>query len=157
MNIFPFIIVLILLMLPSRGHGVAASAGDISGPTSKMIETKKASRGLYIYSLSRIRILEGDAEGAMILLKEALSEDPRSPFLHKKVAEASLKLNRPQEAIDACETALGFDPQYRPAHMLLGMIQAAMGRNKEAIPHFKRRWSWTLPGKTPTSTSRFPA
>jgi hypothetical protein len=47
-----------------------------------MIETKKESRGLYVYSLSRLRILEGDPEGAIILLQEALAEDPRSPFLH---------------------------------------------------------------------------
>lgn len=127
-----------LVLLPACSIGGQARPSDPPAPSSKMVETKQESRSLYNYALARVRFLDGDAEGTLMFLKEALSEDPTSPFLHRKVAEAYLKLNRPQEAIDACETSLRFDPDYRPSHMLLGMILAAMGNDKEAIPHFTR-------------------
>jgi len=138
MNITQGIATLGLLLLPACSFSDTAKTPALTAPSAEMISTKKASRGLYTYALARLRFLEGDAEGALLHLKDALAEDPKSPFLHKKVAEAYLKLNRPQEAVDACETAIRFDPDYRPAHVLLGMILAATGKNKEAIPHFEK-------------------
>jgi len=64
------------------------------------------SRSMYLFSVSRLYALDGDYDAALTLLQASIEADPQSAFLHSSVAGLYLKLNRPDEAINSCRTAL---------------------------------------------------
>jgi tetratricopeptide (TPR) repeat protein len=132
-NVFALIIVAVL----NTAFAAVCAAQPTMKPPSmeKMIDTKATSRMLYNYSRARMEALEGNLDGALVILQEAVRQDPRSAFLHKKIAEICKITNRKTAE---CDKALSYDPDYRPAHMLAGIIEAALGDDKEAIVHFKR-------------------
>ncbi|MEI8356354.1 MAG: tetratricopeptide repeat protein, partial [Deltaproteobacteria bacterium] len=134
---------LIIVTLFGASLPALASNDDIKPSTSmtvpqKMTTSKATSRALYRYATARLHVIDGDMDGALALLRDAISEDPESAFLYKKMADIYLKMNRPKEALAACEKALTCDPEYRPAQFLAGVMLAALGRDKEAIPHLKK-------------------
>jgi tetratricopeptide (TPR) repeat protein len=96
------------------------------------------SRSMYLFSLARIHALDGDFDGALTLLQAAIEADPQSAFLHTSVAELYLKMNRPQEAINACRTAISIDPKHAEAHLLLANILSSLKQERGAIDHYKK-------------------
>src|SRR5215471_15685913 len=80
------------------------------------------SRSMYLFSLARIHALEGDYDGALTLMQASIEADPQSAFLNYSVAELYLKMNRLQEAINACRTAISLDPKLGDAELLLANI-----------------------------------
>jgi tetratricopeptide (TPR) repeat protein len=118
----------------SRTGKLPEATGQPSRPAINIVE----SRAMYIYSLSRLHILEGDLDGALALLQAAIEADPDSAFLHTALANIYLKMNRFEDALAACEAAVKLDPNDVKAHSLAGSILAGLKRDKEAIPHFRK-------------------
>ena len=96
------------------------------------------SRGLYIYSLARLRILDGDLDGALTLLRAAIEADPNSAFLQLTMANLLVKMNKPDEALEACEKSLKLDPNNADAHLFAGNLLMGMKKDQEAIAHYKK-------------------
>jgi len=96
------------------------------------------SRSMYLFSLARIHALEGDYDGALTLMQASIEADPQSAFLHASVAELYLKMNRLQEAINACRTAISLNPKLGEAELLLANILASLKQERGAIDHYKR-------------------
>ena len=73
----------------------------------------------------------GDFEAALIQAKRTLEIDPRLHFAYLHMANAYLGLQRPNDALQAVETALaqGSNPAFLGN---LGMAQAAVGREADA-------------------------
>lgn len=96
------------------------------------------SRSMYLFSLARLHALEGDYDVAVTLLQASIEADPQSAFLHATVAELYLKLNRVQEAINACTTAISLNPKLGEAELLLANILSGLKQERGAIDHYKR-------------------
>jgi tetratricopeptide (TPR) repeat protein len=96
------------------------------------------SRSMYLFSLARLHALDGDYEGAITLLQASIEADSQSAFLHTSVAELYLKMNRPQEAINACRTAISINPKHAEAHLLLANILSSLKQERGAIDHYKK-------------------
>jgi tetratricopeptide (TPR) repeat protein len=96
------------------------------------------SRSMYLFSLARLHALEGDYDVAVTLLQASIEADPQSAFLHATVADLYLKLNRVQEAINACRTAISLNPELGEAELLLANILSGMKQERGAIDHYKR-------------------
>ena len=96
------------------------------------------SRSMYLFSISRLYALDGDYDAAFTMLQASIEADPQSAFLHASLAELYLKLNRPEEAINACRTALSLDPNLGEAHLLLAGILAGLRQERASIDHYKR-------------------
>ncbi|HTP64119.1 MAG TPA: tetratricopeptide repeat protein [Geobacteraceae bacterium] len=96
------------------------------------------SRAMYMYSLSRLRLIEGDNDGALTFIEAALEEDPDSAFLNTAEATVYLKMNRVMDALNSCETAIKLDPQFVGARVLAGNILSAMKQDQEAIEQYKK-------------------
>lgn len=96
------------------------------------------SRSMYLFSLARIHALDGDYDAAVILLQASIEADPQSAFLHTSVAELYLKINRIQEAINACRTAISINPKHPEAHLLLANILSSLKQERGAIDHYRK-------------------
>lgn len=96
------------------------------------------SRSMYLFSLARLHALDGDYDVAVTLLQASIEADPQSAFLHATVADLYLKLNRVQEAINACRTAISLNPDLGEAELLLANILSGMKQERGAIDHYKR-------------------
>ena len=107
-------------------------------PASQPVIDIADSRALYLFSLARIHLIEGDLEGSLTLLQAAREADPDSAYIYASEASTYLKLNRVQEALDDCETAIKLDPQFYDARLLAGNILAELKQDKEAITQFKK-------------------
>jgi len=124
---------------------VSGCAGGVHQPDDLMAHPESTSpslnivesRSMYLYSLSRIHALEGDYDGAVILLQASIEADPHNAFLHTAVAELYLKMNRVQEAINACRTAITINPKQGEAHLLLANILSGLKQERAAIVHYK--------------------
>jgi len=97
-----------------------------------------ASRSMYLFSLSRLHALDGDYDVAITLLQASIEADPQSAFLHVTVADLYLKLNRVQEAINSCRTAISLDPNLGEAQLLLANMLSGLKQERAAIDHYKR-------------------
>lgn len=95
-------------------------------------------RTMYLFALARLRATEGDHDGALVLLREAIAVDPASAFLHTAAAQIHLQQSRPEEALAECQTAIKIEPSFLQAQALCGNILMAMQREKEAIPYYKK-------------------
>lgn len=129
----------LLLLIPllsacATEHAAAVSTTNPAPYTA----TSTEGRTLYFYALARLRAGEGDADGALTLLKSALAADPDSPFLHTATAQIYLQQSRPDEALAECDAAIKLNPSYLQAQLLAGNILASLQREKEAIPYFKK-------------------
>ena len=96
------------------------------------------SRSMYLFSLARLHALDGDYDVAVTLLQASIEADPQSAFLHATLAELYLKLNRVQEAINACTTAISLNPKLGEAELLLANILSRLKQERGAIEHYKR-------------------
>lgn len=96
------------------------------------------SRSMYLFSLARLHALDGDFDAAVTLLQASIEADPQSAFLHASVADLYLKLNRIQEAINACRTAISLNPNLGDAELLLANILSSLKQERGAIEHYKR-------------------
>ena len=116
------------------GTAVSASPDSLVAPSA----TSARARTLYFFALARLRAGEGDLEGALTLLRSAMSADPSSPFLHTAAAQIYLQQNRGEEALAECEAAIKIDSGFLQAQLLAGNILVTLQRETEAIPFFKK-------------------
>jgi len=110
---------------------------ELYPPTQPAIDLAE-SRAMYMYSLARLRTVEGDLEGALTFAQAALEADPDSAFLYTAVASIYVKMNRVKEALGACDMAIKLDPQFVDSRVLAGNILSGMKQDKEAIDQYKK-------------------
>lgn len=133
-----------IIALTALFPACAVSQVNNSRPTIKLtpVEAPRLdiaeSRAMYLFSRSRISSLEGDQDVALALLRAAAESDPTSAQIHVAMAGIYLKMNKPLQALSACETAIELDPNSFKAHQLAGSILAGLNRDKESAEHFKR-------------------
>ena len=94
------------------------------------------SRALYQYSRARLRLLEGDPDGALQLIGTAMEDDPDAAYLYLAAAGIHMKSSRIQEAIVATEKSVALDPESRQAQLLLANLFTMVRRNEESVPHY---------------------
>jgi protein O-mannosyl-transferase len=71
------------------------------------------------------------------LFEHALAVTDDNAVAHEKLAEVLLQEGRTQLAVEHLETALRLQPGYGEAHVNLGIALGMLGRNGEAIAHFR--------------------
>src|SRR5688500_10208738 len=79
------------------------------------------------YLRAQMAALAGRHEEAVDELRRALTSDGISPYLRTRLGEELLALGRLDEARDALEAALRFDPTFAEAHLDLGRIALRLG------------------------------
>lgn len=129
---------LALLFLLAIFNACATERAAGTVPAGTPVATSAHARNLYLFALARLRAVEGDLEGAITVLRGAISADPSSPILHTAAAQIYLQQNRPEEALAETVTAIKLDPELLKAQHLAGNILISMQREKEAIPYFKK-------------------
>ena len=67
----------------------------------------------------------GDVEAAAASHRRAAALDPSSPDIWSELAGLYARANRPEEAVEAAEAALGQDTENTEAHRILGLVYAA--------------------------------
>jgi predicted Zn-dependent protease len=93
--LYPLLILSFSLSLAS-----CATTEPVSSPTGPDVadsSREMKSRALYQYSRARLRLLEGDTDGALLLIGTAIDEDPDAAYLQYAAAGIYLKTNRLQE------------------------------------------------------------
>ncbi len=88
----------------------------------------------------------GDVEAAAASHRRAAALDPASPDIWAELAGLYARANRPEEAVEAAEAALGQDPENTEAHRILGLVYAARAGSRggdaedlsRAVEHLER-------------------
>lgn len=76
----------------------------------------------YDYLVGRELELDGELEPSLAAYQRALTKDPESALLHRKVAEMLARSGRPDEAVPYAERALQLDPSDADMRVFLGTL-----------------------------------
>ncbi len=85
-------------------------------------------------------------QAAVIRLKEALEEFPKSSKLWFAMGLAQFQDNKNKAAAEAFEHCLRLDPNLASAYAYLGMIEVDLGKSREAVNFYKK--ALTVEGKS---------
>jgi CheY-like chemotaxis protein len=92
--------------------------------------------GLLADVLNRFHV--GDTEGAIALLRSALTGDPASPKLHFVLANMLQRTARYVEAVDEYEAVVELQPAYFPALTRLAYLYFRQGLHARAVETWRR-------------------
>jgi Flp pilus assembly protein TadD len=91
-----------------------------------------------LFDIAWERAENGDYDGAIAGLKNALEVSPGDAKAHNNLGIAYARKGMLDEAVAHWRNALESDPGYANAHNNLGIALAGQGRIEEAISHFRR-------------------
>jgi len=80
----------------------------------------------------------GRHDEAIVLLKQALELDPRSPEILNNLGRALLALRRPAEAAEYLQRARAHNPESSEIRANLGTALFALGNTPEALEHLRK-------------------
>jgi tetratricopeptide (TPR) repeat protein len=92
-------------------------------------------------NLGNLRSEQGDQDGALQRVDEALKKDPNSALAHTTRGTILYRLKRYQEAAAEHDLALKLQPELKGAAYNLGLALAALGDNKRAVESFAQALS----------------
>ena len=87
----------------------------------------------YYFLLGRYYESRGDVEKAIASHKQALSLEPASAEIRAELAGLYARQDRPAEAVEMAEAALGKDPSNREANRIIGSVFAALAEQRQAL------------------------
>ncbi len=90
----------------------------------------------------------------MPLLQKLLVEQSAAPDLNFMMGESLWRTQQPEKAVPYLITALKADPNLLPAHAALGMVDALLSKNAEAVPHLEKAISLDDDGSLHYSLAR---
>jgi Tfp pilus assembly protein PilF len=92
----------------------------------------------YRFRYAMLLIDTGAPQAAVIRLKEALDEFPKSAKLWFAMGLAQFEDNKSEEAARAFEHCVQLDSRIFPAYAYLGMIDVDLGKVQEALGHYRK-------------------
>ena len=113
-----------------RGAATEALAPEPEPAYVSTVDLPEA-KAFFHFGQARLKVVEGDLEGATESLQQAIEYDPRSAFLHTTLAEVQLQAGYDTLARQSAEQALQVNPRDYGALMLLGNLHF---RRNEFIP-----------------------
>ncbi len=125
MKIAPLVLVLLL------GAAVSASGYD---PAKQPSPENPGSA----YEMGRVRVHRGDMQGAFLLFRQAVAENPRDFRAHTLMGYALRHLGRVEEAILAYDKALAVNPAYAEAVEYRGIAHLLRGNRAAAMRDYRR-------------------
>jgi tetratricopeptide (TPR) repeat protein len=90
----------------------------------------------------------------MPLLQKLLSQQNDAPDLNFMMGESLWRTQQPEKAVPYLMTALKNEPNLLPAHAALGMVDALLNKNSEAVPHLEKAISLDDDGSLHYSLAR---
>jgi tetratricopeptide (TPR) repeat protein len=90
----------------------------------------------------------------MPLLQKLLAQQSDAPDLNFMMGESLWRTQQPEKAVPYLITALKVDPNLLPAHAALGMVDALLSKNAEAVPHLEKAISLDDDGSLHYSLAR---
>ena len=91
------------------------------------------SAAMEAFARAHLLSIDGDFEGSLQAIEQAIEIDPDSAFLYMSKAEIHLHLGQLEQAKRALEDTLVRDPELLDAHLTLSEIQTARGEHSAAI------------------------
>ena len=88
-------------------------------------------RGQHLYQ-------QGDYAGAVAAYRRAIDLDATHTTYFCELARAYLRLNQPEQALNAARDAISIKPQLPYPHFLLGYIHYTQGRCEDALTEYHR-------------------
>ncbi len=99
---------------------------------------------------AEMRLQTGDVPAGIQLLREAVIHDPRSPYLHTRLAEAYLESGDVEQARASAQDALAINRKYVPAWRIVGASWSVAGDHDAARKAYREALS-VAPGDRDTS------
>ncbi len=90
----------------------------------------------------------------MPLLQKLLAQQSDAPDLNFMMGESLWRTQQPEKAVPYLMSALKADPNLLPAHAALGMVDALLNKNAEAVPHLEKAISLDDDGSLHYSLAR---
>src|SRR4030042_4827729 len=116
---------------------------SIQPTPAKLQKTQKKSlpsnpRAYYYFLLSQLKLGEGKVDEAIKDLKEAIARDTKEPSLRVELATLHVTKGLLNEATEECKPALLDDPDFLPAHLLLGGLYSILKKYPLAIASYNK-------------------
>jgi tetratricopeptide (TPR) repeat protein len=90
----------------------------------------------------------------MPLLQKLLVQRSDAPDLNFMMGESLWRIQQPEKAVPYLMSALKNEPNLLPAHAALGMVDALLNKNAEAVPHLEKAISLDDDGSLHYSLAR---
>ena len=91
---------------------------------------------------------------SMPLLQKLLAQQSDAPDLNFMMGESLWRIQQPEKAVPYLMNALKDEPNLLPAHAALGMVDALLNKNAEAVPHLEKAISLDDDGSLHYSLAR---
>jgi Tfp pilus assembly protein PilF len=120
--------------------GVYQDSGHIENaiPAMRLAIERAPKNEAYRFRYAMLLVDTKAPAAAVIRLREALNEFPRSSKLHFALGVALFTNHKHDEAMTAFERSIELDPKFAPALAYLGMIYDETGRYAEALALYER-------------------
>ena len=92
-----------------------------------------ADTSSYYFLLGRYYESQGDVDKAIASHKQALGLEPASAEIRAELAGLYARQDRPAEAVEMAEAALGKDPANREANRIIGSVFAALAEQRQPL------------------------
>lgn len=91
--------------------------------------TDAVAEAYFLFIQSRRLEEQGDASGAISVLRRAVTLLPKAAEVHAELAGVFAREGRAADAVTSAESALAIDPNNREAHRILGFVQSAVAES----------------------------
>lgn len=117
-----------------------AAAGDVDRARAVIDRATRVKRNdpLVLWALGRAEMARDNHRGAVRALQRAIKEDDRAYRAHGDLAQAQLRLGKPQKALASATAATDLNPFYREGLVLLGQLNLGIDEAGAAREAFQR-------------------
>ncbi|MFC4597906.1 tetratricopeptide repeat protein [Cohnella hongkongensis] len=96
------------------------------------LQDAEEEHGFLLYE-SKLREAEGDLEGSLASLRDALERFPHAPDLQLRLGQLLRRLDRPQEAEEALKRLVSENSLWLPGYMELCALYRSLERQEDAV------------------------
>jgi tetratricopeptide (TPR) repeat protein len=109
-----------------------------SGDRSPASDKNPQATAEYHFSMAQAYVAEGNPDRAIEEFKLTAMYDPKSTLVYTRLATEYVKKGMMSEAMEACNSALGIDPTFVDARLLLAGLYSAAHENDEALAQYDK-------------------
>lgn len=92
----------------------------------------------FYYTREQVEIKAKLYQQAIADINRAIALDSQEPMYYAEKSSLLLRVNKPEEAVDAARQCVGIAPDYDEGHLVLGMALIQNGNKSEGLQHLQR-------------------
>jgi predicted Zn-dependent protease len=141
-------------LIENATHACASGRVQEADRLLRQAEAQAPRHPLVLNETARRLLMRGDAAGANVLLKQAITQDPSQATLWLNLAVALRGLNRSAEEMAAIDHVLALEPRNSRAMLQKASLHELQGRRRAAAMTYRQALQSVPTGSLPPQSMR---